>query len=295
MINVGSSAISVSFPQGTDNKRQKKIGGTQTMKKKLLAIVLALALVSGLAFAMTACGGKGKFTVTFDANAPAAATAAVSGLPDKIEGVKKNAEIAEPAAKPALTGYDFGGWHKEAACTNAWSFTTDKVTASVTLYAKWTVKTTPAVTLAVPTGLSITSADVEDDNVYTLSWTAVENASGYTVGVGTAEHQVNAGESLDLTALELAAGVYDVRVLAKGNGTAYSNSAYSAVVRHYQGTEGLNYVHGGTYTETWMVLRGEADMDGKTVVCPSHYKGKAVGITGLYPFQVICDPIFIKV
>jgi uncharacterized repeat protein (TIGR02543 family) len=38
---------------------------------------------------------------------------------------------------PTRTGYTFGGWYKEAACTNLWNFATT-VTQSIKLYAKWT-------------------------------------------------------------------------------------------------------------------------------------------------------------
>ena len=45
-------------------------------------------------------------------------------------------------ADPTRTGYTFGGWYKEAACTTAYDFTTP-VTENLTLYAKWeTVKHT---------------------------------------------------------------------------------------------------------------------------------------------------------
>jgi len=42
---------------------------------------------------------------------------------------------------PTCTGYTFGGWYKESACTNKWDFNTDTITANVYLYAKWTIKT----------------------------------------------------------------------------------------------------------------------------------------------------------
>lgn len=38
----------------------------------------------------------------------------------------------------SATGYTFGGWYKEAGCTNAWDFANDVVTEDITLYAKWT-------------------------------------------------------------------------------------------------------------------------------------------------------------
>ncbi len=42
-------------------------------------------------------------------------------------------------ADPTKAGYTFGGWYKESILTNAWNFTTDKVTAATTLFAKWTL------------------------------------------------------------------------------------------------------------------------------------------------------------
>ena len=54
--------------------------------------------------------------------------------------VRSGSAIKAPTA-PTAAGYVFGGWFKEAACTNEWIFNTDKVTAKTTLYAKWTVHT----------------------------------------------------------------------------------------------------------------------------------------------------------
>ena len=48
-----------------------------------------------------------------------------------------NDPIAEPV-KPIRAHYDFHGWYKEAACTNAWNFENDRVSKDTTLYAKWT-------------------------------------------------------------------------------------------------------------------------------------------------------------
>ena len=69
------------------------------------------------------------YKVTFDAQGHGTAPA--------VQSVAYNSVAIEPAALTA-TGYTFGGWYKEAACTNKWDFTNDKVTAAVTLYAKWT-------------------------------------------------------------------------------------------------------------------------------------------------------------
>lgn len=63
--------------------------------------------------------------------------------------IASGACATEPAA-PTRSGYDFGGWYREAGCSTAWNFTTDTVTADITLYAKWTQsqpKPTPKVTV----------------------------------------------------------------------------------------------------------------------------------------------------
>jgi uncharacterized repeat protein (TIGR02543 family) len=49
-------------------------------------------------------------------------------------------KATKPAA-PIAIGYDFGGWYKEAACTNAWDFANDVVTKDTELFAKWTAFT----------------------------------------------------------------------------------------------------------------------------------------------------------
>jgi uncharacterized repeat protein (TIGR02543 family) len=49
----------------------------------------------------------------------------------------EDALITAPA-NPTRANYVFGGWYKEAACTNAWNFENDRVTTDTILYAKWT-------------------------------------------------------------------------------------------------------------------------------------------------------------
>ena len=76
------------------------------------------------------------YTVSFDVQgrgtAPAVQTAAIWG----------GYRVMEPSA-PSAPGWTFGGWYKEAACTNEWDFTTDTVTGNMTLYAGWTANVTP--------------------------------------------------------------------------------------------------------------------------------------------------------
>lgn len=89
---------------------------------------------SGKLFAIKGNGERLKrFTVTFDANGKDAE------LPAS-QRVKQGHLAIEPSAKPTCAGFTFAGWYKDAACTQAWDFAKDVVTADVTLYAKWNAK-----------------------------------------------------------------------------------------------------------------------------------------------------------
>ena len=79
-----------------------------------------------------------KFTVTFNVQGHGTA-------PESVE-VDEGGKITKPT-DPSAQGYTFGGWFKEAACTNAWDFANDTVTANVTLYAKWTENATNLVSV----------------------------------------------------------------------------------------------------------------------------------------------------
>lgn len=68
-----------------------------------------------------------KYTVTFDSQ-DGSAVASVE--------VESGNKVTKPT-DPRKEGHTFGGWYKEAACTNAWNFETDTVTGPTTLYAKW--------------------------------------------------------------------------------------------------------------------------------------------------------------
>lgn len=68
------------------------------------------------------------YTVTFDANGHGTAPTA--------QTVASGATASEPTA-PTADGWTFGGWYKEAGCSNAFDFNT-AITGNITLYAKWT-------------------------------------------------------------------------------------------------------------------------------------------------------------
>lgn len=80
---------------------------------------------SGTLFALKAVPG---FTVSFDAHGGSAVPSALTA---------QNKTMVAPA-NPERAGFTFAGWYKDAACTQAWNFAKDVVTADMTLYAKWT-------------------------------------------------------------------------------------------------------------------------------------------------------------
>ncbi|MCM1211007.1 MAG: InlB B-repeat-containing protein [Blautia sp.] len=69
----------------------------------------------------------GMHVVTFD----------LSGLGlNFFQYIQTDGKIEQPDP-PAVFGYSFVNWYKDAAFTTPWNFDTDTVTANVTLYAKW--------------------------------------------------------------------------------------------------------------------------------------------------------------
>lgn len=84
---------------------------------------------------------------------------------------KQTLDYGSKAAKPTdptETGYVFGGWYKEAGCTNAWNFSTDVITADTILYAKWT---------SAETGFYVDIVDVQNANA--SSGTLTINTNGW--------------------------------------------------------------------------------------------------------------------
>ena len=80
---------------------------------------------SGTLFALKAAPG---YTVAFDTRGGSTVPSAMTA---------QNKAMVAPA-NPERSGYTFAGWYKDAACTQAWDFAKDVVTADMTLYAKWT-------------------------------------------------------------------------------------------------------------------------------------------------------------
>lgn len=92
-----------------------------------------------------------------------------------LTNVTAGSKISAPSA-PSATGYTFGGWYKEPACTNAWTFASDEVNETMTLYAKWTAN----VYTITKTLTNVANAGLPASFTYTGATTTALN-SAFTV------------------------------------------------------------------------------------------------------------------
>ena len=126
-------------------------------------------------------------TVTFDMNGHGTAIDPAT--------VNSGEKVTKPA-DPTATGYTFGGWYKEQACTTAWDFDTDTVSGATTLYAKWTEKATVNIT-------ETTQTYTWDGNPQSFIISGIPN-TGFAV-----QYKVN-GNWTDTA--PSAVGTYDVKI-----------------------------------------------------------------------------------
>jgi uncharacterized repeat protein (TIGR02543 family) len=100
------------------------------MKIRRLIFLTIIAALLGVA---TACNdhdtqASDTYTVRFEANGGSPAP--------QNQTISHGGKVTEPPAM-IKTGFNFGGWYKEAALNNQWDFDNDTVTANITLYASW--------------------------------------------------------------------------------------------------------------------------------------------------------------
>jgi len=85
-----------------------------------------LTVKNGAAVTLYAVWTLDQYTITFNTNGG-------STVPPVTQ--KYGTKVTQPA-DPTRTGYDFGGWHADAACTHVYAFTTMPA-GGATVYAKW--------------------------------------------------------------------------------------------------------------------------------------------------------------
>ena len=94
--------------------------------------------------------------------------------------VAPNSTLTKPV-DPTKEGHTFAGWYKESACTNAWNFATDVVTADTTLYAKWTANAgTTNYTVTWETNGATAIAPITVASGSTITAPVTPTKSGYT-------------------------------------------------------------------------------------------------------------------
>ncbi|MDE2521764.1 MAG: InlB B-repeat-containing protein [Methanocorpusculum sp.] len=120
-------------------------------------------------------------------------------------GLSYGDRVAEPA-NPVKDGYTFGGWYKDAACTQAWSFS-DSIPGDMTLYAKWTSSGTAAT--ATQTAQTTTKATTAPAATQAQSGTSATTAAPVSTTAAGAQPTLTQAPAPVLGALFglLAAGI----------------------------------------------------------------------------------------
>ena len=80
--------------------------------------------------------GDKNYTANWNLNTYIVTFNSQSGSSVSSQTIDHGGKVTEPT-EPTRANYIFGGWYKEAACTNLWNFGTDIATTAITLYAKW--------------------------------------------------------------------------------------------------------------------------------------------------------------
>jgi uncharacterized repeat protein (TIGR02543 family) len=175
--------------------------------------------------------------------------------------VAAGGSVAELTA-PTRTDFSFGGWYREAACSNAWNFASDTVTASLTsggnftLYAKWTDNKDPVLSAGSISRTGDTQATIgfTTDEYVTVYYQAVNDGanapdtsswSAWT-SIGARSAGAVSGESITLSA-----GVKDVWLAAAdatGNVGTLKLDANSIVNLTVQKDGAAYAAHGKTFS-----------------------------------------------
>ena len=168
---------------------------------------------------------KAGYTVTFDSQ---------GGSSVSSQSVNYNAKATKPNPDPTYTGYTFGGWYKEQACTNAYDFNTI-VTANITLYAKWTI------------------------NTYTVAYN--KNATDATGTTASSSHTYGTAKALTANGYSRTGYTFGGwNTNAAGTGTSYTNSQSVSNLTSTNGATVTLYAvwTANTYTVTFNAQGGSA-------------------------------------
>jgi uncharacterized repeat protein (TIGR02543 family) len=125
---------------------------------------------------------------------------------------------------PTRTGYTFGGWYKEAACTNKWNFGSDTVTDDITLYAQWTDTSAPTLSNVTPTilkaGTTISATSSETGTLYLVlkGTSSYTSQAALTAAATKTTSSTTAGSAVTINTTGVAEGTYQIYTVdAAGN------------------------------------------------------------------------------
>ena len=199
-------------------------------------------------------------TVTFNANGHGTAPSAVT--------TAYNTTITAPTA-PTAEGYTFGGWYKESTCTNAWNFSTDKVTEDRNLYAKWTAESK---TLTVQALAKETSSGSYNQSAASIT------SSLQIAGVTQTTKSVTVGTSVTVTAPATDPSGYVFKDWYDGSSTVSSSRSFSYTMPTTAKTLTARYDRKYTLTISKATNNGTVSATSKTV-----YYGDAPGSFTITP------------
>ena len=187
------------------------------------------------------------YTVTFNANGHGTA-------PSALTGVEYNSTITAPT-EPTAAGWAFGGWYKESGCTNAWNFSSDKVTGNTVLYAKWTALPTYTVTFMDGTSTYYTKSGYEGQ---TIAVTDPTPCDGFTF-VGWSTQQYSSDNTTTPTidyngTVPSGNTTYYAVYSTQGNPTTTLTNNYAPITSLDDLTEG-NYLVVGNYNSNYYAMR----------------------------------------
>ncbi|KAK3605000.1 hypothetical protein CHS0354_000665 [Potamilus streckersoni] len=158
------------------------------------------------------------YTVTF--------VTGVEGLTVPTQNIANGGKVTKP--DPTRPGYTFAGWYKEAQFTNLFDFNEETITASITLYAKWTINTYTVTFVTGVEGLTIDPIEVNYQGTVTAP--NPPSRDGYTFAGWYKEAQFtnvfdfNTPITASITLYAKWIGVNRILTIAANGGTAGSTT-----------------------------------------------------------------------
>lgn len=158
-------------------------------------------------------------TVTFNMNG--------HGTAPTSQTINYGGKVTKPN-DPSAAGYTFGGWYKEAACTNAWNFSSDTVTANTNLYAKWTnLPPLDAPTIKYNNSTTATrTMNASKGSKARITWAAITNAGSYEIFKDNVSLGTTTDLYYDIERGNSYGGTYTVKAIPS-NPNSYSTSVAS--------------------------------------------------------------------